>query len=247
MGNSNSSGNGHSPGQANIPDGLTEMDSVYEIKMVAFESDCNDGKGDSLGCHHAAEYFAAVKEEHERAAGLFHQNCAEKDFYPSCFNLARAYLIGRGVEQSDKQSEALYGKACKGGHLISCDHQATLLYSLALQPMETSDLEGTPKEHLTKAVQIYEDACAAGETDSCHALGFHYMTPGDNRSPVKALKYLETACNINHAPSCALLANIYQNGDDGVLKDDEKGEKYASRRDSLVKAYSAPGATVKFD
>lgn len=59
--------------------------------MVDFESDCNDGKGDPLGCHHAAEYFAAVKEEHERAAGLFHQNCAEKDFYPSCFTLARAY------------------------------------------------------------------------------------------------------------------------------------------------------------
>lgn len=156
-------------------------------------------------------------------------------------------VIGRGVEQSDKQSEELYAKACKGGHLISCDHQATLLYSLALHPMETSDLEGTPAEHMKKAVSIYDAACTAGETDSCHALGFHYMTPGENKSPSKALKYLETACDINHAPSCAMLADIYQNGDDGVPKDEIKGAEYANRRDSLIKAYSAPGATVKFD
>ena len=156
-------------------------------------------------------------------------------------------MIGRGVDQSDKQAEELYAKACKGGHLISCDHHATLLYSLALQPVETSDLEGTPEEHMTKAVKIYDEACAAGETDSCHALGFHYMSPGKNRSPLKALKYLETACDINHAPSCSLLANIYQNGDDGVPKDEEKWEQYSKRRDSLIKAYSAPGATVKFN
>lgn len=59
--------------------------------MVDFESDCNDGKGDPLGCHHAAEYFAAVKDQHERAATLFSQNCSEKEFMPSCFTLARAY------------------------------------------------------------------------------------------------------------------------------------------------------------
>lgn len=156
-------------------------------------------------------------------------------------------VIGRGVDQSDKQAEELYDKSCKGGHLIACDHHATLLYSLALHPIETSDLEGSPEQLMQKAVSIYDSACAAGETDSCHALGFHYMTPGKNKSPPKALKYLETACSINHAPSCALLANIYENGDDGVPKDEDKGKHYASRRDSLVKAYSAPGATVKFD
>jgi hypothetical protein len=155
-----------------------------------------------------------------------------------------AAVIGRGVEQSDQQAEEHYAKACKGGHLISCDHQATLLYSLALEPLETSDIQGTPVELLERAVDIYDKACAKGETDSCHALGFHYMTPGDHRSPFKALKYLETACDINHAPSCAVLANIYQNGDDGVAKDEIKGASYAERRDSLVKAYSAPGSTV---
>lgn len=156
-------------------------------------------------------------------------------------------MIGRGVDQSDKLSEELYEKACKGGHLIACDHHATLLYSLALNPLETSDIDGTPAELMKKAVKIYDDACAAGQTDSCHALGFHFMTPGDSRSPKTALKYLETACDINHAPSCALLANIYAKGDDGVGKDEDKASNYATRRDSLVKAYSAPGSTVKFD
>jgi hypothetical protein len=76
---------------ANANTNYIAANPVYPHRMVGFESDCNDGKGDGLGCHHAAEYFAAIKDEYERAALLFSQNCEEKKFYPSCFTLARAF------------------------------------------------------------------------------------------------------------------------------------------------------------
>ncbi len=116
---------------------------------------------------------------------------------------------------------------------------------------------------MRRAVDIYEKACTAGNTDSCHALGFHYVTKSNYnvllylllilrsdkewRDPVKALGFLETACNINHAPSCSLLSLLYKNGDKGIAPDLEKEKKFKERTQELIKAYAPAGATVKFD
>jgi cytochrome c oxidase assembly factor 7 len=57
--------------------------------MAGFEVDCADGKGEASACHYVAEFYAAVKEEYGRAAGMYAKNCKEKKYGPSCFSLGR--------------------------------------------------------------------------------------------------------------------------------------------------------------
>ena len=67
------------------------VDEAYDQKMVGFEIDCNDGKGDPIACHHVGEFFSAVKNDKERAAKVYEANCSTKSYSASCFNLARLY------------------------------------------------------------------------------------------------------------------------------------------------------------
>jgi hypothetical protein len=70
---------------------LEEVNETYETKMAGFEVDCADGKGEATACHYVAEFYATIKEQHERAAALFEKNCREKGFGPSCLSLGRYY------------------------------------------------------------------------------------------------------------------------------------------------------------
>lgn len=69
---------------------MEEVNEEYENRMLSYEIDCNDGKGDLLSCHRVGEFFAVVKSEFERAAKVYEQNC-NRDYNASCFNLGRLY------------------------------------------------------------------------------------------------------------------------------------------------------------
>jgi hypothetical protein len=70
---------------------FTKIDDEYIKRMVAFESDCNDSKGEPIACHHVGEFFSVVKEDHVRAAKVYEANCINKNYSPSCFNLGRLF------------------------------------------------------------------------------------------------------------------------------------------------------------
>ena len=57
--------------------------------MVAFESDCNDGKGDAMACHQVGEFFSIIKDEYEKSAKIFETNCQEKNYNASCYALGK--------------------------------------------------------------------------------------------------------------------------------------------------------------
>ncbi len=44
-----------------------------------------------MNSHHAAEFFSVVKSQYDRSTKIYEKNCREKEYAPSCFNLARAY------------------------------------------------------------------------------------------------------------------------------------------------------------
>lgn len=74
-------------------DGMERVDENYELKMAAFEADCNDGQGEPVACHHVGEFYSVVKDEHNRSAKVYEKNCYGKNYGPSCFNLARLYRM----------------------------------------------------------------------------------------------------------------------------------------------------------
>jgi hypothetical protein len=42
-------------------EGLQAIDPEYEERMLAFEIDCDKGKGDAWACHSVGEFLAVVK------------------------------------------------------------------------------------------------------------------------------------------------------------------------------------------
>jgi len=220
-----------------IPDGMNLVDDEYELKMAAFELDCNDGFGFGSACHHVAEFYSVVKDEHDRAKATFEKNChREKNpYYPSCFNLGKLYLSGRGsIKQNDELAASNFKRACDNGHLQACYHQGVLKYLL-----NDGSGEGEVKDEVQQSVgiRVLEKACMDGELDSCYFAGTHYInkqTSDAYRSPLKGAELMKKACDSNHAPSCFNLAVMYKHGDTGVASDPAKYESYRQKTQALV-------------
>ena len=70
---------------------LTPVDKDYEARMLAFEVDCFDGKGEPIACHRVGEYYSVVANDHVKAAKVYQDNCTNKNYSPSCFNLGRLF------------------------------------------------------------------------------------------------------------------------------------------------------------
>lgn len=101
------------------------VDEEYITRMTGFEADCNNGKGDPMACHQVGEFFSLVKNDRERAGTVFEKNCTSQKYSASCFNLAKLYLTGKGVVQSDAKAEDFFKQSCDGGHLYGCYHQVS--------------------------------------------------------------------------------------------------------------------------
>ena len=98
----------------------------YATRMVGFQVDCNEGKGDMLACQRVGEFLSVVKEDYKKAADTFSKNCDGRGFAPSCFSLARLLgmlmvvvvfrsnssfvVAGKGIEQSDSKGLKYFGK-----------------------------------------------------------------------------------------------------------------------------------------
>lgn len=106
-------------------DTLSLVDDDYITRMTGFEADCNDGKGDAMACHQVGEFFSLVKYDRGRASKVYEKNCEKNSYSASCFNLAKLYMTGMGVPQSDQKAENFFKQSCDGGHLYGCYHQVT--------------------------------------------------------------------------------------------------------------------------
>lgn len=218
--------------------GLELVDDAYLTKMAAFESDCNDGKGEPAACHHVGEFYSIVREEYIRAARVYRDNCPK--YAPSCFNLAKFYLAGKGVKQDDDEATKLFSKACKdGNHLAACYHQGVLAF-LSGDGKNPKNPQPKNDKMQQEGIKLLEKNCKDGEVDSCYFVGSYLLNPETEkhrRNPSVAIELLKKACDGNHAPSCYNLAVIYKNGDYGVTKDDGLFVQYKGKTEDLVSRY----------
>jgi TPR repeat protein len=99
-----------------MPDTDFNLTEEFELRSVEFKINCDDGDGDALACHSLGEWYSVVKNDHEQAADIYKKNCDKNKFGASCFNLARLYLAGKGVEQDDAAAARLSQKACDNKH-----------------------------------------------------------------------------------------------------------------------------------
>jgi len=222
------------------PPGLELVDDAYVLKMAAFESDCNDGKGEPAACHHVGEFYSVVRDEHERAARVYRDNCPR--YAASCFNLAKLHMAGKGIKQDDEEAQRLFGKACKdGNHMAACYHQGVLSFLAAdgKNPFKPQQARDDKKQQ--EALGLLEKNCTAlGEVDSCYFVGSYLLNPETDpkrRNPAKALDLLQRACAGNHAPSCFNLAVLFKNGETGVKADEAQFQLFKKKTEDLVSRF----------
>jgi TPR repeat protein len=254
-------------------DELNLVDERYEEKMAAFEVDCNDGEGSGQACHHVGEFFSVIKNDRKRSKIIFENNCYRNNepYYPSCFNLGKLYLAGKGgLEQDDNKAGIEFKKACDGGHLQACYHLGVLEYingngtgiedkspspspspspSSSLSSPSSSSIITTKQRDVEKqinAINILEKACNDGEADSCYFAANYYLNkknPDNNRNPEKAAKLMEISCTRNNAPSCYNLAVLYKLGDEGVPINLEKHILFKEKTEQLIAGGSSLNGT----
>lgn len=69
------------------------VDDAYEAKMTGFEIDCNEGKGEPSACHHVGEFLSVIKNDHNKSGRIYKDNCLQRKYTPSCFNLGKLYRM----------------------------------------------------------------------------------------------------------------------------------------------------------
>eukprot|EP01036_Dinobryon_divergens_P022221 gene22221-30462_t len=218
------------------------VNEEYETRMIGYEASCADGTGDPTACHHVGEFFSVVKENYENAAKIYSNNCLNRNYGPSCFNLGRLFVAGKGVPQSDEKAEEMFGKSCESKHLQGCYHQALFLYLGAKESKEANRPADQKKK--VEALKLLDWACKEGEVGSCHFAGSHYLD-FDNveREPLKAVDYMMKACSANHAPACYNLAVMYKKGDIGIPPDEKRFEEYKDITNNLIEHYGGLKST----
>ncbi|CAN0370090.1 unnamed protein product, partial [Discosporangium mesarthrocarpum] len=135
---------------------MEEVDDDYEERMLKFEIDCNEGKGNTVACHQVGEFLSVVKNEKDKAATFFRRNCVA-GYAPSCFNFGRAQLSGQGAPQSDAEALKSFEQACAGDHRPACYHLGYML----LYGAEGVERDGK------RALEVLDKSCNGGLADGC--------------------------------------------------------------------------------
>jgi TPR repeat protein len=140
-------------------------------------------------------------------------------FYPpSCFNLSRQYLAGRGVEKSDSGAYRALERSCdQAGHVGACHHLGVMLLSGG---------DGVRKQE-GRGARCLERACGMGDVTSCHAVASVLLSEGKYPGAAKEvgdekerreriISALDKGCKGGYAPSCFNLAGFYKKEGDQV-------------------------------
>jgi cytochrome c oxidase assembly factor 7 len=207
--------------------------------MTAFEADCADGKGEPMACHNCGEFFSVVGNDHDRSKKIFEINCNDRNFGPSCFNLAKLYMSGKkgGVTQDDSKAEALFSKACKLRHNPACYHEGVMLYTRKKKEFQRNSSDSV-KTDLNRSLALLSQSCLGGIADACSlAAGYFLSNVEKQRDPKKAFTLLKQGCDQHsHAMCCLNLAVMYNKGD-GIEKDEDQFTFYKNKTKDLQKLH----------
>jgi TPR repeat protein len=194
--------------------------------------------------------------DYSRAAPLLNAACND-DVGASCSALANMAFVGVGVPADPNRALALAEKGCVLDNARACATFGLLLSSgedLALDlrragpPLVKACAAAVPSgcEILEKAaalavqgedprmeraagLELFDAACTGGQPRACGALGA-FLAEGlfDRAEPIRASAAFERGCTLNHAMSCASLAEAYQAGR-GVSRDKDRARSLAEK------------------
>jgi TPR repeat protein len=202
------------PQTVTTTDGSFELRQDFEQRLTAFKSDCDNGSVIAChslaeftsvvmedfegayaifnkGCYVEREMKESVASGKSLGQGTV-RGTDPKDgkssailYPPSCFNLGRHYLIGKGVKRDDVQAYDAFNRGCTvGNHLPSCHHLSIMLLD------DTQEEKKTVKKlkaDINRAAVLLEESCVeGGDQESCYMVGGLFLK-GKSSTPPAAV------------------------------------------------------------
>lgn len=193
-----------------------ETRARFEIKQACLSGQADDCYELGLSYYLGRESFAA---DRARAANAYGRACDLGDTR-ACNNLGDALAYGEGVSRDVKRASELFERACHRGEALAC---ANLGYMV-------EHGEGVGLD-VRRARSLYRDACQTGEVYGClHSAMRAAVDAGAPSDPVGALDHWRRGCDRDrNAQSCAFVGLLYEDGPDGVARDEAKSHTAMSR------------------
>jgi TPR repeat protein len=163
--------------QAELP---SIIDEESQQQVDDYKQACDGGKGPMVACFATGEFISMFERKHIDAFELYNNTCfrplqdkspngkevdGTKAYPPSCFNLAKMLMTGKGgVPVDRKRAYETFDRACRAGHGGACHIQAKML----LSPPGALGKE-IPYDPY-KAMELYQQVCDTGDSVSCFTL-----------------------------------------------------------------------------
>lgn len=179
--------------------------------------------GQAEACFQIGVLFYYGREAFPRdragASRAFSRGCDLGDSR-ACNNLGDALAYGDGIGRDVEGAASTFLKACRLGEPLGC---ANLGYM-------AEHGEGIPRD-VARARGLYRDACTAGDVYGClHLDLLAAQDAGAPRDPDRALAHWRHACEQGRvARACAFVGVMYEDGPDGVARDEERSMQAMTR------------------
>ncbi len=229
-------------GARRLADPLNEgvQDGAQLRSRLELVGSCWSGQADA--CYRAGLLFYFGREAFPRdrslAARVYGRGCDLGDSR-ACNNLGDALAYGDGLARDVARAAALFDKACHLGEALGC---ANLGYMV-------EHGEGVSRD-TSRALSLYRDACTTGDVYGCLHSEMIVAAAGALRDPSRALAQWAQACErARDARACAFVGVMYEDGPDGLARDETKSMQAMSRACDLgdvracdwVKSHSGSG------
>ena len=185
------------------------------------EGSCWMGQADA--CYRAGLLFYfgrdAFPRDRSLAAQAYGHGCDLGDSR-ACNNLGDALAYGDGIPRDVDRAAGLFDKACHLGEALGCANFGYM----------AEHGEGVARD-AARARALYRDACTTGDAYGClHWDMMAAQDAGAPADPTRALAQWTHACEHGRdARACAFVGVLYEDGPDGMARDEAKSLEAMAR------------------
>jgi len=190
------------------------------------------------GCYRLSNFLENVQNKYEEAVELYKMNCDVHKFPRSCYQYAKARLVGRGLSEDAEEAHKYLKIGCELKDSISCFHLG--LIELYGEKGVTQDVDN--------AVRLIEQSCDRNIPDACVEM-FSVTYKGSKheayKNPEKAIEFAKKACDLGSFKGCVNASVMYKLGD-GIEADKKLSTFYKQKAIEIKKAAEKLHAGVAF-
>jgi TPR repeat protein len=195
------------------------VEPALRARLIA-EHGCIDGE--STECFRAAVAFEGGDKQSPRdavgAVRAYGRGCDLGNSL-ACNALGVALDYGDGIARDPERSAASFDRACRLGDSLGC---ANLGYMF-------ENAEGVARD-VARARALYRDACTSGNVYGClHDEMLAAQDAGAPRDRMRVFTYWRRACESRDARACAFVGVMYEDGPDGLARDESKSQEAMKR------------------